>query len=43
MEDRRVSALLDLLQQADFRQAVGALGGYHVEEMGRVQYRSRPP
>ena len=42
MEDRRVTALLDILQQADFRQAVGALGGYHVEEMGRVQFRSRP-
>jgi hypothetical protein len=30
-----VVALLDILQQAEFRDAVIALGGYHVEEMGR--------
>lgn len=37
LDDLRVKALLDILQQADFREAVRALGGYHVQEMGRVQ------
>jgi putative molybdopterin biosynthesis protein len=39
LDDPRVTALLDILEQADFREAVRALGGYHVEEMGRVQWR----
>jgi putative molybdopterin biosynthesis protein len=41
VEDPRAAALLDILQQADFRDAVTALGGYHVEEMGRLQFVSR--
>lgn len=45
LDDLRVRALLDILQQADFREAVRALGGYHVEQMGRVQRAlgRRPP
>jgi putative molybdopterin biosynthesis protein len=35
IEDPRVEALLEILEQPDFREAVRALGGYHVEEMGR--------
>jgi putative molybdopterin biosynthesis protein len=38
VEDARVNAMLEILEQADFRDAVCALGGYHVEEMGRVQF-----
>lgn len=38
VDDLRVTALLEILEQADFREAVRALGGYHVEEMGRVQF-----
>jgi putative molybdopterin biosynthesis protein len=41
IEDPRAAALLDILQQAEFRDAVTALGGYHVEEMGRLQFVSR--
>jgi len=37
LDDVRVKALLEILEQPDFREAVRALGGYHVEEMGRVQ------
>jgi molybdenum cofactor synthesis domain-containing protein len=37
-EDPRVVALLDILHTADFREAVAALGGYHVKEMGRVAW-----
>jgi len=35
VDDPRAVALLDILQQADFREAVTELGGYHIEEMGR--------
>jgi putative molybdopterin biosynthesis protein len=35
IDDPRAAALLDILQQAEFREAVFALGGYHVDEMGR--------
>ncbi len=38
LDDPRVTALLDLLQDPEFRQSVAALGGYHVEEMGRVAW-----
>jgi putative molybdopterin biosynthesis protein len=38
LDDPRITALLDLLQDPEFRQAVAALGGYHVEEMGRVAW-----
>ena len=37
-EDPRVLALLEILQTADFREAVAALGGYHVEEMGNIAW-----
>jgi len=38
LEDPRVEALLELLETAELREAVTALGGYHVEEMGRVAW-----
>jgi len=38
LEDPRVLAVLEVLQTEEFREAVVALGGYHVEEMGRVAW-----
>ena len=37
-DDPRVMALLDILHTAEFRDAVRALGGYHVEEMGKLAW-----
>ncbi len=39
-DDPRVLALLDILHTTEFRDAVGALGGYHVEEMGKLAWSS---
>lgn len=34
--DRKIQALLEVLADAEFREAVTALGGYGVEQMGEV-------
>jgi len=39
-DDPRVLALLDILHTAEFRDAVRGLGGYHVEEMGKLAWSS---
>jgi putative molybdopterin biosynthesis protein len=38
IEDPRVRALLDILHTNEFRDAVRELGGYHVEEMGKIAW-----
>ena len=42
LQDRRVSALLQVLQTQAFRQEVEALGGYDVSPMGEVAWQSQP-
>lgn len=37
-DDPRIQALLGVLADSDFRAAVEALGGYHVEQMGRIAW-----
>jgi putative molybdopterin biosynthesis protein len=38
VDDPRVLALLDILHSTEFRDAVRDLGGYHVEDMGKVAW-----
>jgi putative molybdopterin biosynthesis protein len=38
--DPRVLALLDILHTAEFRDAVRGLGGYHVDDMGKLAWSS---
>jgi putative molybdopterin biosynthesis protein len=37
-DDPRVLALIDILHTTEFRDAVNALGGYHVEDMGKLAW-----
>jgi putative molybdopterin biosynthesis protein len=39
-DDPRVLALLDILHTTEFRDAVRGLGGYHVENMGKLAWPS---
>ncbi len=39
-DDPRVVALLDILHTTEFRDAVRGLGGYHVEDMGKLAWSS---